>query len=101
MREKFCDYLSRNEFDALLDSPEVNKKYHMVGFDIAHRYNSLDTRISLGCCEPDTAEPFVMGDRHMWNNCLDQLSDLGFEHLIAQEKWDIVEAKPKNPKSKK
>lgn len=72
----------------------------MVSFDIAHRYNDLNTRVSIGCCEPDTLEPFVMGDRHMWNNCLDQLSDLGFDHLIAMDKWDIVEAKPKSKNKK-
>lgn len=98
VREKFADYLSRDEFNALFDSPEINKKFHIVGFDIAHRYNPIDARISIGCCDPETEEPFVMGDRHMWDNCLEQLQDLDMGHLIDQPKWDIVEAKAKKKK---
>lgn len=100
IREKFADYLSRNEFDALYDADEINKKFHIVGFDIAHRYNPINRRISIGCCDPETEEPFVMGDRHMWDNSLKQLKDLGFEHLISQDAWDIVEAKKKTDSKK-
>ena len=95
VREKFADYLTRNEFDALFDSDEINKKYHIVGFDIAHRYNPIERRISIGCCDPKTEEPFVMGDRHMWNNSLKQLMELGHGHLIQQDHWDIVQPKGK------
>lgn len=100
VREKFVDYLSKNEFDDLFDSPDINKKFHIVGFDIAHRYNPINRRISIGCCDPATEEPFVMGDRHMWNDSLKQLEELGHGHLIDQDHWDIVEAKPKKDKKK-
>lgn len=98
IREKFADYLTRHEFDALYDSEEINKKYHVVCFDIAHRYNPIDSRISFGCCDPASEEPFVMGDRHMWNGSLKQLSELGHDDLIARDEWDIVEPKPKAKK---
>ena len=96
IREKFADYLSRNEFDALYDDPQINKKYHIIGYDIAHRYNPIERRISIGCCDPNAEEPFVMGDRHMWDNSLKQLKELAFEHLIIQDEWAIVKTKKKS-----
>jgi hypothetical protein len=93
VREKFCDYLTRNEFDRLYDSDNINKKYHMVFFDIAHRYNSIDKRISFGCVDTDREEPFVMGCREMWTSSAEsrrQLEDLGFGYLLDLDDWGIV-----------
>lgn len=93
IREKFADYLTRDEFDNLYDSDQINKKYHIVLFDIAHRYNPLDKRISFGCVNEETEEPFVMGDRSMWAESPSgrkQLEDLGFGYLMDMEDWGIV-----------
>ena len=93
VREKFCDYLTRNEFDRLYDSDEINKKYHMIFFDIAHRYNPIDKRISFGCVDTDKEEPFVMGCREMWTGSAEsrrQLEELGFGYLLDLEDWGIV-----------
>ena len=93
IREKFADYLTRNEFDNLYDSEAINKKYHIVLFDIAHRYNPLDKRISFGCVDENAEEPFVMGDRSMWlesPQSRKQLEELGFGYLLDIEDWGIV-----------
>lgn len=90
LREKFADYLSRDQFDAIMDSKECNKKYHVVAFDVSHRYNCIDKRVYVGCVDEEAEEPFVMGDRKLWQYDLNQLKQLGFEHLIAQEDWGII-----------
>ena len=96
IREKFADYLTDTEFDNLYESEYINKKYHVVWFDIAHRYNPLDKRISFGCVDPDAEQPFVLGDRAMWTSEDDngekqqQLIDLGFERLLNMPDWGIV-----------
>lgn len=94
VREKFADYLTADEFDNLYDSPLINKKYHIVSFDIAHRYNPLNARISFGCVDEASEEPFVMGDRKMWMECPQsrkQLEDLGFGYMADREDWGIVQ----------
>ena len=102
MREKFCDYLTDDEFDRLYDSEQINKKYHVVFFDIAHRYNPLDKRISFGCVDETQEEDFVLGCRDMWRENPEswkQLEELGFGYLKEQEDWGIVQPK-KKPKGK-
>lgn len=106
IREKFADYLTRDEFDNLYDSEHINKKYHIVLFDIAHRYNPLDKRISFGCVDEEAEEPFVMGNRAMWTESPQsrkQLEELGFGYLMDKEDWGIIKPKGKKkekPKSK-
>lgn len=98
IREKFSDYLTRDEFDNLYDSESINKKYHIVMFDIAHRYNPLDKRISFGCVDESKEEPFVMGDRKMWiesPQSRKQLEELGFGSLLQKSDWGIVKPKAK------
>lgn len=93
IREKFCDYLSRDEFDRLYDHPEINKKHHIVMFDIAHRYNDINKRILFGCVDVDAIEPFVMGSREMWTESTEsrkQLEELGFGYLLNLNDWGIV-----------
>jgi len=99
IREKFADYLTRDEFDNLYDSEQINKKYHMVLFDIAHRYNPLDKRISFGCVDENAEEPFVMGDRNMWTetpSSRKQLEELGFGYLLDREDWGIIKPRHVN-----
>lgn len=93
IREKFCDYLTRNEFDRLYDHPQINKKHHVVMFDIAHRYNDINKRILFGCVDVDLIEPFVMGCREMWCESAEsrkQLEDLGFGYLLRLSDWGII-----------
>jgi hypothetical protein len=90
IREKFVDYLTRSDFDTLMDDERINKKYHLLAFDVGHRYNPIDKRIYFGCCDPDSLEKFVMGDREMWEEDLEQLQALGFEHLISELDWGIL-----------
>lgn len=94
IREKFCDYLTRDEFNRLYDHPDINKKHHLVMFDIAHRYNNINQRISFGCVDIDAEVPFVMGSREMWCESAEsrqQLEDLGFGYLMEIPDWGIIE----------
>lgn len=96
IREKFADYLTRDEFDRLYDSPEINKKHHIVAFDIAHRYNDINKRILFGCVDVDALQPFVMGERAMWCESAEsrkQLEDLGFGYLLELSDWGIIKPK--------
>lgn len=101
IREKFADYLTRDEFDNLYDSESINKKYHIVLFDIAHRYNPLDKRISFGCVDENAEEPFIMGDRKMWvesPQSRKQLEELGFGYMLEKMDWGIIKPKVKPKK---
>lgn len=94
IREKFADYLTRDEFDRLYDSPHINKKHHIVAFDIAHRYNDINKRILFGCVNVDALQPFVMGERAMWCESAEsrqQLEDLGFGYLLNLSDWGIIQ----------
>ncbi len=95
MREKFCDYLDKHDFNALMDCKEINRKYHMLCFDIAHRYNDYDSRIYFGCVDESNIEPFVMGCRDLWENNMDQLKALGFGWMINILDWGIEEPEKK------
>lgn len=97
IQEKFAAYLTKDEFDNLFDHPVVNQKYQMVFFDVAHRYNPLDKRIAIGTVNEEAEEPFVMGDKEMWNTeeGHQQLHDLGFSYLLNLDDWGIVQPKKK------
>jgi len=99
IREKFVDYLDRNQFANLMDCPDINKKYHILCFDIAHRYNPINNRISFGCCDKKAEVPFVMGDYEMWKGSEKQLMELGFEYLLSLPDWGIIQKKKKTKTS--
>ena len=96
IREKFVDYLDRNQFADLMDCPEINKKYHILCFDIAHRYNPINCRISFGCCDTKAEKPFVMGGPEMWKNSQEQLYQLGFGYLMKLDDWGIIKKEKKS-----
>ena len=91
IREKFVDYLDRRQFDTIMDDQRINKKYHLLCFDIAHRYNNIDTRISFGSVDEKKEEKFVLGNKELWKNDKQQLKDLGFEKLLNTDDWGIIE----------
>lgn len=95
IREKFSDYFTRQQFDAIYDSPFINKKYHIVCFDIAHRYNPINRRISFGCVDEKMEEKYVLGSRETWKGSEKQLVALGFEYLLLTDDWGIVQPKKK------
>lgn len=102
VKAKFADYLHRKEFEALMTSEYINKRYHCIFFDVAHRYNPLNRKITFGCLddEEDKDTKFVMGDHEMWKDCQKQLYQLGFGYLLKMEDWGIL--KPgENQKEKK
>ena len=96
IREKFVDYLDRNQFADLMDCPDINKKYHILCFDIAHRYNPINCRISFGCCDTKAEKPFVMGGPEMWKNSQEQLYQLGFGYLMKLDDWGIIKKEKKS-----
>jgi len=98
VRDKYMPYLDKYELKDLLESEEINKKYHIIGVDIAHKYNSIHERISLGCVdEEQEEEDFVLGSPEMWKDDRKRLRQLGYEHLIGIEDWGIL--KPSEYKS--
>ena len=100
MREKFADYLTRDEFNRLMDHPLVNQKFQIILFDVSHRYNDLNHRIMVGTIDKDSLEPFVMGDKKMWNTpeARQQLIELGMGHLLDMEDWGIVKPRYVDPR---
>lgn len=91
VRDKYMPYLDKHELKDLLEDPAINKKYHIIGVDIAHKYNSIDERISIGCVDEDEEEEdFVMGAPEMWKEDRRRLKQLGYEHLIGLEDWKIL-----------
>lgn len=91
LRERFCDYLSREELDHLFEDPSINKKFHLLAFTISRRYNDINSRIYFGCVDTDNIPKFVMGDKALWENDKQQLIDLGFEHLCYTTDWGIIQ----------
>lgn len=91
VRDKYMPFLDKYELADLLESPEINKKYHIIGVDIAHKYNPIDRRVSIGCVDEDgELEDFVMGSPEMWKDERKRLRELGYEHLIGIEDWGIL-----------
>jgi len=98
VRDKYLPYLDKYELKDLLENEEINKKYHILGVDIAHKYNPLDSRISLGCVdEEEEEEDFVMGSPEMWKEDRKRLKQLGYDHLAGLDDWGIL--KPSQYKS--
>lgn len=98
VRDKYMPYLDKYELKDLLESEEINKKYHIIGVDIAHKYNDINERVSLGCVDDELEEEdFVMGGPEMWKDDRRRLKQLGYEHLIGMEDWGIL--KPSEYKS--
>lgn len=90
-RDKYLPFLDKYELRDLLESEEINKKYHIIGVDCAHKYNPIDRRVSLGCVDEDQElEDFVMGGPEMWASDRRRLRELGYEHLIGLEDWGIL-----------
>lgn len=91
VRDKYMPFLDKYELADLLESDEINKKYHILGVDIAHKYNPIDRRIAFGCVDDEREEEdFVMGGPDMWKNDRRRLRALGYEYLIGQEDWGIL-----------
>lgn len=90
IREKFAGYLDRDDFDYMMESPEINKKYHMLGFAVSRRYNDINKRVYFGCVDPGKSEEFVMGDRDLWEFDMEQLLELGHENLAKKKDWGIL-----------
>lgn len=91
VRDKYMPYLDKYELKDLLDDEQINKKYHIIGVDIAHKYNDINERVSLGCVDEDLEEEdFVMGSPQMWKDDRRRLKQLGYEHLIGIEDWGIL-----------
>ena len=101
IQEKFAAYLTKDEFDNIFDHPMVNKKYQMVFFDVAHRYNPIDKRISIGTVDEEAEESFIMGDKPMWESeeAVEQLQELGFGYMLNLDDWGIV--KPRHASADK
>lgn len=91
IRERFCAFLGKDQLWQLLNSDTFNQKHHFYCFDRAHIYNSIDHRVSYGCVDMDKEEDFVMGDRALWEEDMEQLKDLGFKDLVTKEDWGIVQ----------
>lgn len=90
-RDKYLPFLDKYELKDLLEAPEINKKYHVIGVDIAHKYNPIDRRVSIGCVDDDEEqEDFILGGPDMWANDRRRLRELGYEHLIGLEDWGIL-----------
>ena len=89
IRERFCAFLTKDQLWQLLTSETFNQKHHFYCFDRAHIYNSIDHRVSYGCVDMDKEEDFVMGNRELWEEDLEQLEALGFKNLIAQQDWGV------------
>lgn len=93
-RDKYLPFLDKYELSDLLESEEINKKYHIIGVDIAHKYNPVNRKVSLGCVDEDLEEEdFVMGAPEMWKDDRRRLRELGYEHLIGLEDWGILKPK--------
>lgn len=91
VRDKYMPFLDKHELKDLLESDEINKKYHILGVDIAHKYNPINRRVALGCVnEDEECEDFVMGGPDMWKDHRKRLRELGYEHLIGIEDWGIL-----------
>lgn len=77
----------------LMMSPDVNKKYHMLTVDIAHKNHPPHQRLTYGAVDPESMLPFVMGDRKLWANDMGQLVGLiklyGLPDLIHTIEWDV------------
>lgn len=98
VRDKYMSFVDKYEQRDIMNHPDIHKKFHIVGIDIAHKSNPRDRKISLGCIDVDKEkDDFVMGTRDMWRDDFAQLDRLGYSHLKGIEDWKIL--KPSQMKS--
>lgn len=91
VRDKYMPYLDKYELRDLLEHEEICQKYHIIGVDIAHKYNNINQRVSIGCVDKDKEkEDFIMGSPAMWKDDRRRLRQLGYEHLIGTDDWKIL-----------
>ena len=91
VRDKYMSFVDKYEQRDILNHPDVHKKFHVLGIDMAHKSNPRDRKLSLGCVDKDVEkEDFVMGTRTMWQEDFKQLDRLGYSHLKGIEDWKIL-----------
>jgi len=91
VRDKYTPFLDKYEQRDIMEHEDINKKYHIIGVDIAHKSNPRDYKLAIGSVEADKEKKdFVMGTREMWKDDFRQLDQLGFEHLKGVEDWGIL-----------
>lgn len=91
VRDKYMSFVDKHEQRDIMNHPEIHKKFHVVGIDIAHKSNPRSRKISLGCVDADKEEDdFVMGSKEMWRDDFSQLDRLGYSHLKGIEDWKIL-----------
>lgn len=90
VRDKYCNFLTKNQLRSLLSHPHFKKKFHFLCFDMAHKYNPVDYRVSYGCVDDRQEKPFIMGTRAMWKDSRSQLKDLGMGHMMERDDWGIL-----------
>jgi hypothetical protein len=90
VRDKYCNFISKNQLRSLLTHPKFQKKYHFFCFDMAHKYNPVDYRVSFGCVDDRLERPFVMGERKIWKDSRSQLRDLGMDNMMNRDDWGIL-----------
>lgn len=91
VRDKYMYFVDKYEQKDILTDEAINKKFHVLGVDNAHRSNPRDYRLSVGCVDAEKEkEDFVMGTREMWEKDFLQLGELGFENLKSTDDWGIL-----------
>lgn len=90
VKDKYCNFITKKQLKSLLDHPQIVKKFHVIGIDRAHKYNSVNNRISLGCVDETRESRFLMGEKKMWNNSRHQIRDLNMHNWIERDDWGIL-----------
>lgn len=91
VRDKYMSFVDKYEQRDILNHPDIHKKFHILGIDMAHKSNPRDRKLSIGCVDADKEkDDFVMGTRDMWTSDFKQLDRLGYEHLKGIEDWKIL-----------
>lgn len=98
INSKYCDFLDKNSFRTMMANPDLNKKYHVLCYDMAHVHNPINRRITFGCVNPKEEKKFVMGDKEMWEDDKEQLVALGFGYLLSIADWGIIKTVSKKKK---
>ena len=91
VQDKYMSFVDKYEMRDMLMHPDIHKKFHIVGIDIAHKSNPIDRKVSVGSVDAENEEDdFVMGGREMWKDDFQQLDRLGYSHLKGIEDWKIL-----------
>ncbi len=91
VRDKYMSFVDKYEQRDILNHPDIHKKFHILGIDMAHKSNPRDRKLSIGCVDADREkDDFVMGTREMWVSDFKQLDRLGYEHLKGIDDWKIL-----------